>query len=91
MPRETFGPSACDVNAGCINGAGLSGFRRPAMLAALRPGERRALLTHEHVYLEHRHDRFLVVAMLATDVLALPFAAKSVRYCLRRWSGDVVV
>ncbi|MGD9793907.1 MAG: M56 family metallopeptidase [Acidimicrobiia bacterium] len=59
-----------------------------AMLAALRPDERRALLAHEHAHVEHRHDRFLVVADLATGFLPLAFAVRALRHCLERWADE---
>jgi len=58
------------------------------MLAALDADERRAVLAHEHAHLRHRHDRFLVVACLASGVLPLLPAAAQLRRCLERWADE---
>lgn len=58
------------------------------MLAALEPGERRALLAHEQAHLRHRHDRFLVIGELAAGLPPLAPAARQLRLAVERWADE---
>ncbi|MFC8432851.1 M56 family metallopeptidase [Streptomyces sp. NPDC057253] len=60
-----------------------------ALLAGLRPAERRALFAHERAHLAARHHRFLLVARLAAD--ANPFLRPlrtAVSYTTERWADE---
>ncbi|MGX1366504.1 Zn-dependent protease with chaperone function [Streptomyces canus] len=60
-----------------------------ALLAALRPAERRALFAHERAHLAARHHRFLLLARLAAD--ANPFLRPlrtAVSYTTERWADE---
>ncbi|WP_329331891.1 M56 family metallopeptidase [Streptomyces sp. NBC_00663] len=60
-----------------------------ALLAGLRPAERRALFAHERAHLAARHHRFLLVARLAAR--ANPFLAPlrtAVAYTTERWADE---
>ncbi|MEU0410024.1 M56 family metallopeptidase [Streptomyces griseorubiginosus] len=60
-----------------------------ALLAGLRPAERRALFAHERAHLAARHHRFLLIARLAAD--ANPFLRPlrtAVSYTTERWADE---
>jgi len=60
-----------------------------ALLAGLRPAERRALFAHERSHLAARHHRFLLVAQLAAR--ANPFLGPlrtAVTYTTERWADE---
>lgn len=60
-----------------------------ALLAGLRPAERRALFAHERAHLAARHHRFLLVVRLAAD--ANPFLRPlrtTVSYTTERWADE---
>ncbi|NUS13793.1 MAG: M56 family metallopeptidase, partial [Streptomyces sp.] len=60
-----------------------------ALLAGLRPAERRALFAHERAHLAARHHRFLLVAQLAAR--ANPFLGPlrtAVAYTTERWADE---
>lgn len=59
-----------------------------AMLQALRPDERQALIAHEQAHLCHRHDRYLLVANLARGVPVLAGLARKLRPALERWADE---
>ncbi len=60
-----------------------------ALLAGLRPAERRALFAHERAHLADRHHRFLLVTQLAAR--ANPFLRPlrtAVSYTTERWADE---
>ncbi|MEU0338168.1 M56 family metallopeptidase [Streptomyces bobili] len=60
-----------------------------ALLAGLRPAERRALFAHERAHLAARHHRFLLVVQLAAR--ANPFLrplCTAVAYTTERWADE---
>ncbi|MCW8376237.1 M56 family metallopeptidase [Streptomyces justiciae] len=60
-----------------------------ALLAGLRPAERRALFAHERAHLAARHHRFLLVSQLAAR--ANPFLGPlrtAVSYTTERWADE---
>nr|WBO78918.1 M56 family metallopeptidase [Streptomyces sp. SBE_14.2] len=60
-----------------------------ALLAGLRPAERRALFAHERAHLAERHHRFLLVTQLAAR--ANPFLRPlrtAVSYTTERWADE---
>jgi Zn-dependent protease with chaperone function len=59
------------------------------MLAVLDPGERRALLAHEHSHLDGRHHLFRAVTSVAVaaNPLLWPFKG-AVRYTTERWADE---
>ncbi|MER5449119.1 M48 family metalloprotease [Streptomyces sp. NPDC002764] len=60
-----------------------------AMLAALRPAERRVLLAHERAHLTHRHAFYVHAATLAAaaNPLLLPVRG-AVAYLVERWADE---
>ncbi|MEU3417887.1 M56 family metallopeptidase [Streptomyces murinus] len=60
-----------------------------AMLGALGPAERRALLAHERAHLAHRHDVLVTAATLAAaaDPLLCPVRS-TVVYLVERWADE---
>ncbi|WP_086808375.1 M56 family metallopeptidase, partial [Streptomyces murinus] len=60
-----------------------------AMLGALGPAERRALLAHERAHLAHRHDVLVTAATLAAaaDPLLCPVRS-AVVYLVERWADE---
>ncbi|MFJ3648105.1 M56 family metallopeptidase [Streptomyces murinus] len=60
-----------------------------AMLGALGPAERRALLAHERAHLAHRHDVLVTAATLAAaaDPLLCPVRSTIV-YLVERWADE---
>ncbi|WP_236791837.1 M56 family metallopeptidase [Amycolatopsis sp. GM8] len=61
-----------------------------AMLAALTPGERCALLTHERAHLRHRHHVFLILVSLAASLNLLLWPLRSaVAFQVERWADEV--
>lgn len=60
-----------------------------AMLAALRPAERRVLLAHERAHLAHRHALLVRAARLAAaaNPLLVPVRT-SVAYLVERWADE---
>ncbi|MFJ6662563.1 M56 family metallopeptidase [Streptomyces sp. NPDC091383] len=60
-----------------------------AMLGALGPEERRALLAHERAHLAHRHDVLVTAAALAAaaDPLLSPVRS-TVGYLVERWADE---
>lgn len=59
------------------------------LLDMLDEHEQRAVIEHERSHARHRHDRYLIVASLATAALPLvqPIA-RLVRYSIERWADD---
>lgn len=62
-----------------------------AMLGALRPLERRAMLAHETAHVRHRHDRFLAVGRLTAGVPLLSRAGHQLHFALERWADEEAV
>lgn len=59
-----------------------------AMMDALEPAERRALLAHEQSHLRHRHDRYLVLAALVEATPFLRAVGRTLRILLERWADE---
>ena len=58
------------------------------MIAALRPGEHRAVLAHEQSHLQHRHDRYLLLATLSDQLPGLTRVAGELRLAVERWADE---
>jgi hypothetical protein len=60
-----------------------------AMLSALDPAERRAMLAHERAHLSHRHHRFRLIARLAAGVNpALARLDRHIGFQIERWADE---
>ncbi|MGF1598383.1 MAG: M56 family metallopeptidase [Acidimicrobiales bacterium] len=59
-----------------------------ALLDALTPAERRAVLAHEHAHLRHRHDRHLALAATIDTARPLRPLSECLRNALERWADE---
>lgn len=84
-------PTDC-VLAFCANGSTPQIVVSRGLVAALTPDELDAVLRHEAAHLEHRHQRFLLLASALEHGLAvLPFIRPStaaLRTALERWADE---
>ncbi len=60
-----------------------------ALMALLDRDEQAVVLAHEHAHGEHRHDRYLLVAHIATTLPPLRPLARRLRYTLERWADEI--
>lgn len=58
------------------------------LLELLGHAERRAVLAHEAAHVRHRHDRYLVVAALASAVGLGPILGERLRHACERWADE---
>lgn len=58
-----------------------------ALVDALSPAERRAVLAHEQAHLRHRHDRYLALAA-TIDAPPLRALSRRLRAALERWADE---
>lgn len=59
---------------------------------ALDDEERQVVLAHERAHAAHRHDRYLLAAQLAADLLApLRPIVRRLQFSLERWADEVAV
>lgn len=60
-----------------------------AMVDLLTEQERRVVLAHEHAHARYRHDRYLLIAALASAALPpLAGLARRVRFSIERWADE---
>jgi beta-lactamase regulating signal transducer with metallopeptidase domain len=92
LPGELIVVRSPDVLAHALPAMGASPGRiivSDAMLRALDPSERRAMLAHERSHLAHRHDRYRRLVRIAARInpLVRP-AVPATDFLLERWADE---